>query len=83
MRGLFIRAGPGVKKGTVIDRNVWLTDVVPTICFLAELPVPRDCEGAVVYQALEDPDAKMKELRSLRSALQRYKQAAGRPKTMC
>ena len=51
--GLFIMSGPGVKKNVVLKRNVWLPDVVPTICYLTGLPVPRDAEGAVIYQALE------------------------------
>ena len=47
---------PGVKHGVSIHRTVWLTDVVPTICQLARLPMPRDAEGAVIYQMLERPD---------------------------
>ena len=57
LRGLFILAGPGVKQGATIERSVWLTDVAPTVCHLVGLPIPRQCEGAIVYQALEDPDA--------------------------
>ncbi len=83
MRGLFIMAGPGVKKGEVLSRNVWLTDVVPTVCYLAELPIPRDCEGCVIYQALEDPDAKADELESLRAELAELKQVVERPGMMC
>jgi predicted AlkP superfamily phosphohydrolase/phosphomutase len=79
MHGLFIMAGPGVRKGETLDRTVWLTDLVPTICHLAELPVPKDCEGAILYQALENPDAKMKELRSLRANVARYEKLVQRP----
>jgi len=82
LRGLFIMTGPGVKQGVVIERNVWLTDIVPTICHLAELPVPKDCEGAIIYQALEDPDAKLKELQSLRKNVDRLKRMVERP-PMC
>lgn len=82
LRGLFIMAGPGVKQGEVIERNVWLTDIVPTICHLAELPVPKDCEGAIIYQALKDPDAKLKELHSLRKNVDRLKRMVERP-PMC
>jgi arylsulfatase A-like enzyme len=46
--------GPGVRKGEHVERNVWLTDVCPTICHLASLPVPKQCEGAIAYQALEE-----------------------------
>jgi len=35
-------------------RQCWLTDIVPTVCFLLGLPYPRDCEGVVIYQALKE-----------------------------
>jgi predicted AlkP superfamily phosphohydrolase/phosphomutase len=54
MRGLFALSGPGVRKGVSLDRNVWCVDLVPTICHLAGWPVPRDAEGAVIYQAFSD-----------------------------
>ena len=82
LRGLFVMAGPGVRQGEVIERTVWLTDIVPTICHLAELPVPRHCEGAIVYQALEDPDAQVKELQALRRNVERLKRMVERP-PMC
>ena len=68
LHGLFALSGPGIKKGHVLERNVNLKDLVPTICYLMDLPVPADCEGAVVYQALEDPNAPSKE----RSRLQHH-----------
>lgn len=61
LHGLFALSGPGVKKGHVLERNVSLKDLVPTVCYLMDLPVPADCEGAVVYQALDDPNAPLKE----------------------
>ncbi|MHB1132891.1 MAG: alkaline phosphatase family protein [Chloroflexota bacterium] len=82
LRGLIIFAGPGIKQGEVIDRNVWLTDIVPTVCHVAELPVPNKCDGTVVYQALEDPDAQVKELQSLRRNVDRLKRMVERP-PMC
>lgn len=56
MRGLLILFGPGIKSGYRMRRTVWLTDIVPTVCSLMDLPYPRDCEGAVLYQALTDVD---------------------------
>ena len=82
LRGLFIMKGPNVKKGATIERTVWLTDIVPTICHLADLPVPEHCEGGIVYQALEDPNAKLKELEMVRKSLERYKKFVERP-PMC
>lgn len=71
LKGLFILAGPGVKQGEVLDRTVHLVDLVPTVCHVAELPVPRDAEGSIVYQALEDPDEKRYELERLRDNFRR------------
>ena len=73
LKGLFLMTGPGVKKGEVLDRRVNLVDVVPTLCHLGDLPAPRDCEGAIIYQALEDPDAKSKELERVRDNFRRLK----------
>lgn len=77
--GLLIMAGPGVKRGELIERTVWLTDIVPTICHLAELPVPKHCEGGIIYQALVDPDALVKELQFLRRRVERLEWEVERP----
>ena len=64
-------AGPGLKKGFGLERTVSPLDIVPTLCHLLELPVPKDAEGGIIYQALEDPDGRMKELKRLRKNSQR------------
>ena len=46
--------GPGIKRSMRLIRQCWLTDIVPTVCFLLGLPYPRDCEGVVIYQALKE-----------------------------
>jgi predicted AlkP superfamily phosphohydrolase/phosphomutase len=51
---LLLMRGSGIRRGVELDRTVWLTDIVPTICALLDTPVPRDCQGAIIYQALED-----------------------------
>ena len=50
---LLIVRGPGIRRGARLERTVWLTDITPTICHLIGVPVPRDTEGAIIYQALE------------------------------
>ncbi|MBW2086871.1 MAG: alkaline phosphatase family protein [Deltaproteobacteria bacterium] len=50
---LFMAAGPGIKKGEIIKRPVNVIDIVPTICHLTDIPLPRDVEGGIIYQALE------------------------------
>jgi len=53
-KALFMMAGAGIKKGEVIKRKVRMVDVAPTICHLAGAPMPRDVEGGVIYQGLEE-----------------------------
>jgi predicted AlkP superfamily phosphohydrolase/phosphomutase len=59
-RSVMVFQGPGFKKGYRLQRTMWLTDVVPTICYALNLPVPETVEGAVIYQAFEDPNFKLK-----------------------
>ncbi len=54
LKGLLIMAGPGIKRGYTLKGTVHATDIVPTICQLTGIPLPRDAEGRVIYQALED-----------------------------
>ncbi len=78
VRSLFILSGPGVKQGEVIKRTIWLHDVVPTLCYLADLPVPAQCEGAIVYQALEDPDLKKHECESIQRRYEKMRKSLDR-----
>jgi len=78
VRSLFIMSGPGVRKGVTIERTIWLQDIVPTLCYLADLPVPRQCEGAIIYQALEDPDMKLNELQSVKRRYEKMRKSLDR-----
>jgi len=78
LKGLFVLNGPNIKKGTVLTRTVWITDLVPTLCHLADLPMPENVEGAVVYQAFKDPNFKLKEMQKLREGLARMETALAR-----
>lgn len=51
---IFIAAGKGIKKGCLTDRAIRQVDVVPTMAVLGGVRMPRECEGAPVYQILED-----------------------------
>jgi hypothetical protein len=81
-RGVVILAGPRIRNGTFLKRKVTLEDVAPTLCYLGEISVPLDCTGGIIYQALEDPDMKMKELRSCRRNYDRLRRSTG-PSAMC
>jgi predicted AlkP superfamily phosphohydrolase/phosphomutase len=69
LKGLLSFYGPGIKNGCRLTRTCNLIDVVPTICYLMDLPLPAQAEGAIIYQALEDPDSKSKHLSSLKTRL--------------
>ncbi len=55
-RCTFVLAGPGVKEGVALRGQVRAVDVAPTLCYLLGIPMPRNVEGGVVYEALTDPD---------------------------
>ncbi|MFQ5811156.1 MAG: alkaline phosphatase family protein, partial [Armatimonadota bacterium] len=52
----FVMAGAGVRQGVALDRQVRVVDVAPTLCYLLGAPMPRNVEGGIIYEALEDPD---------------------------
>ncbi len=82
MRGLFLMAGPGVRRGVRLERTVWLTDIVPTICYLTGFPVPAQAEGAVLYQALAEPDLPGAAEARLRQELARLEAVRGAEKAL-
>lgn len=51
---IFIAAGKGLKKGFETDRIVRQVDLVPTVAVLGGVRMPAQCEGAPVYQILEN-----------------------------
>ena len=52
----FVMAGAGVRRGAALERQVRVIDVAPTLCHLLGWPVPKNAEGGVIYEALEDPN---------------------------
>ena len=51
---IFIAAGAGIKKGFETDRIIRQVDVAPTMAVLAGVRMPAQCEGAPIYQILEE-----------------------------
>jgi len=68
--GAVVFYGPGFAKGKVIDKKFSPTCVAPTVSYVANFPVPAQCEGAVVYAALNDVNIKLKEMNKLKKAIQ-------------
>lgn len=51
---IFIAAGKGLKEGYETNRVIRQVDVAATCCVLGGVRMPRDCEGAPVYQILKE-----------------------------
>lgn len=51
---VFIASGVGIRQGITTSRVIRQVDLAPTIASLLGVRVPRECEGAAVYQILED-----------------------------
>jgi len=62
---VFVLSGSGVKKGVHLKGQVRQVDVAPTISYMLGFDVPRDAEGGVVYEALQDPNWHLTEIRRL------------------
>ena len=50
---IFIAAGKGIKKGFTTKRIIRQVDVAPTLAVLGGVRMPRECEGAPIYQILD------------------------------
>lgn len=50
---IFIAAGQGILHDNHLKRTIRQVDVAPTVAALVGVRVPKDCEGAPVYQILE------------------------------
>ncbi len=53
---IFIAAGKGLKKGYKSQRIIRQVDMTPTLAYMLDVRMPKQCEGAVIYQILEDAD---------------------------
>jgi len=44
--------GPGIKKGRVFE-YAEITDIIPTIAYLNNIPAPKRCQGRVLLESIE------------------------------
>lgn len=51
---IFAAAGKGIKKGYTTDRIIRQIDFAPTISVLSGCRLPKQCEGAPIYQIIDD-----------------------------
>ncbi len=68
-RGLVVFYGPGFAKGKKIEKAVQPEVVAATVPYVADFPVPEQCEAAVCYAALKDVNYKLKEIQKLQTTI--------------
>ena len=51
---IFMGAGRGIKKNFVTHRSIRMVDFAPTIAVLLGVRMPAECEGAPIYQILDE-----------------------------
>lgn len=51
---IFIAAGKGIKEGYTTERWIRQIDLAPTVAVLAGVRFPAQCEGAPIYQILDE-----------------------------
>ncbi len=78
LKALLTLTGPGIRKGYRLERTCNLVDIVPTICYLMDLPLPAQTEGAILYQAFKNSDFKSDEVAKLKAGLARMETALQR-----
>lgn len=75
LQSMIVLAGPGIKQGFMLEGMTGIQDIVPTLCYIADIPFPSGCQGAIIYDALEDPSFKIKKIIGLEKALENLKYA--------
>jgi predicted AlkP superfamily phosphohydrolase/phosphomutase len=76
LEALLVLAGPGIKRGHKdTEPMANIVDVVPTICYLLDIPFPIGCQGALLYDAFADPGLKVTEKRNLESDCRKWQDA--------
>ncbi|WP_372772911.1 sulfatase-like hydrolase/transferase [Mangrovibacterium sp.] len=58
----FIVNGPGIKAGTRVEGNVYLLDVLPTVCDLAGIEIPATVEGKSFKPVLEGTETTIRDV---------------------
>ena len=81
LEALLVLAGPGIARGRVVEGTANIADVTPTICAFMDLPFPRGCQGALLYDAFSSPDVLLREKRALRKKLERFRLEAERDRS--
>ncbi len=71
-------SGNGIAKAGQISRPATFKDVIPTLGYIAEIFIPAGLSGSVLYQALKDSNARLKELGKMAESLKAMEAAMER-----
>ena len=58
----FIAKGPGIKAGSRVEGNIYLHDILPTVCDLAGIPIPETVQGKSFKSVLEGKEQSVREV---------------------
>ena len=58
----FIIKGPGIKEGTRSKGNVYLLDILPTLCDLANIKIPKTVQGKSFKSVLNDKENSIRDV---------------------
>ncbi|RJS83173.1 hypothetical protein CW706_06255 [Candidatus Bathyarchaeota archaeon] len=51
---MFLISGPKIKEGYRCERPIWLKDIAPTIAYLMGLPTPKNANGRILNEIIEE-----------------------------
>ncbi len=69
IRSLLFMKGPNIRKGVHLERLTQIVGVTPTVAYMLGVPIPKQSEGPILWEAMEDPDFKEREIQALRDKL--------------
>jgi arylsulfatase A-like enzyme len=58
----FIMKGPGIKAGTRVEGNIYLLDILPTVCDLAGIEIPETVQGTSFKPVLEGKKKRIRDV---------------------
>ncbi len=70
--------GTGIAKGVVIEKDACHCCVAPTVAYVANFPVPAQCEAPIAYAALKDINLKLNEINKLKESIHNMEAAMER-----
>ncbi len=76
--GLVLHGNSINGKAGDVTRAANANDIIPTLAYITNLPITDACTGAILYQALKNPNLKLDEVTKLKEAVIRMEGAIAR-----